>query len=164
MSNVLQAIMTDFGRQTGGPVPQCTPDGQVHFQCDGRYSVMLFDDAVTGCVHAVGLAGYLPPEARDDDADEEWESIAREADGLDDCEECHHAETGAVLVTAAAPAISLDSVTFTAWLERFLDELEHVAEGLTGEAAAQSAGRQDGHDDAERVALAMHTGLLHVRS
>jgi len=145
--SMLQSIMSDFGRRAGGPVPQCAADGTVNFLCDNRYSVTLFED-VAGCVHAMGLAGYLPPQHPGHD-EGVWEPLDEEPREFD-CSKHWHTGSGAMVVWAKAPGDALDSVAFSAWLEQFLDELTHAGQDLASHADERSA--QVEHGAGERFA------------
>ncbi len=134
MSTVFDSLLTEFAARHDATRAVTDADGRVVLLCDDQLVVNLISND-EGEVHALAQVGRLPRAgfgaAQDSAYGEEWLAHGHVADGFG-WWTTYDPESGWVALVARAPTAQLDSVSFDAWLHKFVQRLRQGASVFSG--------------------------------
>ena len=134
MSSVFDSLLMEFAARHEATQAATDADGRVVLLCDGKLVVNLVSDSA-GEMHALAQLGRLPRpgygNAQAAAYGEEWLEHRHEVDGFS-WSTIYNPESGCVALAARASTSQLDSVSFDAWLDKFVRRLRTAASVFAG--------------------------------
>jgi hypothetical protein len=135
MNTALESMLKDFTARRGSVQAMSDGEGRLMLVLSQALVVNFIEDAVSDEVRVVAQAGRLPTRLpREEDAHvygEQWLTFPHEQNGFE-WATAYNPESGNVVLTARERLSRLDSVSFDAWLDSFLQLLTRSAGVFTG--------------------------------